>query len=75
MRGTGESWVFFDVLDTTPARDRTLDEVRADVVAAWTAKETEDRITKLGDSLFDRLKTGASLESLFLAMTGRSLRD
>ena len=28
VRGSGESWVFFDVLDITPARDRTLDEVR-----------------------------------------------
>jgi peptidyl-prolyl cis-trans isomerase D len=64
VRGTGDSWVFFDVLESTPARDRTLDEVRADVVAAWTGKETQDRIAKLADSLFDRLKAGASLESV-----------
>ena len=25
---TGETWVFFDVLEIIPARDRTLDEVR-----------------------------------------------
>ena len=36
VRGVGESWVFFDVLEIIPARDRTLDEVRDEVVAAWT---------------------------------------
>ena len=64
IRGTGESWVFFDVVEIIPARDRTLDEVRADVVAAWTANETQTRIATLADSLFARLKTGASLASL-----------
>ena len=37
-------WVFFDVLEIIPSRDRTLDEVRDKVVAAWTAAETEKRI-------------------------------
>jgi peptidyl-prolyl cis-trans isomerase D len=64
IRGTAESWVFFDVLDTIPARDRALDEVRGDAVATWTANETESRIAALADSLFARLKTGASLASL-----------
>jgi peptidyl-prolyl cis-trans isomerase D len=64
IRATGDSWVFFDVVDTTPARDRSLDEVRNDVAAAWTAKETEDRVTALADSLFAKLKTGAAITSV-----------
>jgi len=64
VRGVGESWVFFDVLEVTPARDRTLDEVRAEVLAAWIANETANRISKRADELFDRLKGGATLASL-----------
>ena len=32
-------FVFFEVEGITPARDRTLDEVQAKVVADWTAAE------------------------------------
>ncbi len=64
IRGTADSWVFFEVLDITPARDRALDEVRDAVVAAWTADETASRIAALADSLLARLKTGTSLVTL-----------
>jgi len=64
VRGSGESWTFFEVLGITPARDRTLDEVHKDVVAAWTAAETQKRIGELADSLFTKLKGGATLASL-----------
>ena len=64
MRGGGESWVFFDVLEIIPARDRTLDEVRNEASLAWTEKETADRIAELADSLFDKLKSGATLASV-----------
>jgi peptidyl-prolyl cis-trans isomerase D len=64
VRTGSASWVFYDVLDITPARDRTLDEVRADVVKAWTDAETEKRVSDLAAKLFDRLKGGASLADL-----------
>ncbi len=64
VRANADSWVFYDVLGTTPARDRTLDEVRTDAVAAWTAEETKKRIADRANKLFDRLKGGASLASL-----------
>ena len=63
-RGESGTWVFFEVLEIIPVRDRTLDEVRDQVVTAWTAAETEKRISDLANSLFDRLKGGASLTSL-----------
>jgi peptidyl-prolyl cis-trans isomerase D len=52
------------VLDITPARDRTLDEVRDDVVAAWKEAETESRVSAAADKLFERLKAGATLDAL-----------
>ncbi len=61
---TANSWVFYDVLGITPARDRSLDEVRADVVKAWTEAETEKRVTELADKLFERLKNGTPLATL-----------
>ena len=64
VRGASDVWVFYDVLEIIPSRDRTLDEVRDKVVTAWTAAETEKRIGELANSLFDRLKGGASLASL-----------
>lgn len=64
IRGSGESWVFFDVLEITPERDRSLDEVREEVVATWTADETERRLGEIANALLDRLKGGASLASI-----------
>lgn len=64
VRANGDQWVFTDVLEVTPARDRTLDEVHDTVVKDWTAEETASRIDKLADSLLDRLKKGEPLAKL-----------
>jgi peptidyl-prolyl cis-trans isomerase D len=55
-------FVFYDVSAITPARDRTLDEVRQKVVADWTAAETTRRLTAKAQELEKRLKAGATLE-------------
>jgi peptidyl-prolyl cis-trans isomerase D len=64
MRAESDSWVFYDVLDITPARDRTLDEVRTEVVAAWTEAEKAKRISDLAEKLFERLKGGTPMQTL-----------
>ncbi|MDY8108660.1 peptidyl-prolyl cis-trans isomerase [Fulvimarina sp. 2208YS6-2-32] len=47
-------YLFFDVTDVQPARDRTLDEVRERVVADWTQAEllrlVEERATALAEA-------------------------
>lgn len=68
IRGDGEAWVFFEVLDITPSRDRTLDEIRKEVVTVWTKEETERRLAELANSLLERLKGGATLASLAAEM-------
>lgn len=55
-------FVFYDVSAITPARDRTLDEVRQKVVADWTAAETTKRLTAKAQELEKRLKAGVTLE-------------
>lgn len=55
-------FVFYEVDDITPARDRTLDEVREKVVADWTAAETAKRLKEKATELEKRLKDGATMD-------------
>ncbi|MEI9413602.1 SurA N-terminal domain-containing protein [Mesorhizobium sp. Cs1321R2N1] len=55
-------FVFYEVGSITPARDRTLDEVRQKVVADWTAAETTKRLAAKAGELEKRLKAGATLD-------------
>lgn len=57
-------FVFYEVEGITPARDRTLDEVRAKVVADWKAAETQSRLSAKAAELEKRLKGGTSLDAL-----------
>ncbi|BCG94551.1 SurA N-terminal domain-containing protein [Mesorhizobium sp. 131-2-1] len=59
---TDSGFVFYEVQSITPARDRTLDEVRQKVAADWTAAETEKRLAAKADELEKRLKAGATLD-------------
>lgn len=68
----GDGWVFFDVLDITPERDRTLDEVRDEVALAWRAEETRKRIAERAEALFDRLRNGTPPAAL-AAEIGKSV--
>ncbi|PTE12003.1 SurA N-terminal domain-containing protein [Mesorhizobium helmanticense] len=57
-------FVFYEVGSITPARDRTLEEVRQKVVADWTAAETTKRLTAKADELEKRLKAGTTLDTI-----------
>lgn len=51
-------FVFYDVEGVTAARDRSLDEVRAKVVADWKAAETRTRLGARGAGLKKQVKDG-----------------
>ncbi|MDG4897827.1 peptidyl-prolyl cis-trans isomerase [Mesorhizobium sp. WSM4976] len=55
-------FVFYEVQSITPARDRTLDEVRKKVVADWTEAETDKRLDAKAQELEKRLKAGTTLD-------------
>ncbi|MBD0416262.1 peptidyl-prolyl cis-trans isomerase [Oryzicola mucosus] len=57
-------YVFYELDGTTPARDRTLDEVREKVVADWTAQETTRLLTEKATELQKRVEGGASLDDI-----------
>ena len=56
-----EGFVWFEVNDVIPARDRTLDEVREKVVADWTAMKTAEALGAKATELKERLAKGAEL--------------
>ncbi|WP_027166212.1 peptidyl-prolyl cis-trans isomerase [Mesorhizobium sp. WSM3224] len=59
---TDNGFVFYEVQSITPARDRTLDEVRKKVAADWTEAETDKRLDTKAQELEKRLKAGATLD-------------
>jgi peptidyl-prolyl cis-trans isomerase D len=57
-------FVFFEVEGVTPARDRTLDEVRERVVADWKAAEAVTRLSARAEELRKRIDDGASMDDV-----------
>lgn len=57
-------FVFFEVNGVTAARERTLDEVKAKVVADWTTAETQRLIGARGAEYEKKLKDGATLDAM-----------
>lgn len=57
-------FVFFEVDAITPARERTLDEMRTKVIADWKAAETESRLAAKAQELQKRVKDGAALDAI-----------
>jgi peptidyl-prolyl cis-trans isomerase D len=62
LQTANNGFVFYEVESVTPARDRTLDEVRQKVVADWTAAETTKRLEAKAEELQKRLKAGTTLD-------------
>ncbi|QKV18119.1 peptidylprolyl isomerase [Oricola thermophila] len=57
-------FLWYEVREVTPARDREFEEVRDRVTEDWMAEETESRIAAKAQSLAERLAAGESLEEL-----------
>lgn len=57
-------FLFYEVRGITPARDRTLDEVRERVVEDWTAAEVASRLSERAAAIEKRVKEGASLDEI-----------
>ncbi|MNE59201.1 hypothetical protein D3C80_1542810 [compost metagenome] len=59
-----EGYVWFDVEQITPDRDRTLSEVRDEVAADWTAEQQKTALAAKADELKARLEKGETLAAL-----------
>lgn len=57
-------YVWFEVNDVTPARDRTLEEARDAVTADWTAEQQRQTLAALSITLKDRAEKGETLAAI-----------
>ncbi|WP_439575471.1 SurA N-terminal domain-containing protein [Phreatobacter sp.] len=63
VRQTG-AFIWFEVAGITPARDRTLDEVRDRVEARWREDEVKSRIAKAAEEMVAAINGGKTLAEL-----------
>jgi peptidyl-prolyl cis-trans isomerase D len=57
-------YLWFDVTGITPARDRTLDEVKDKVAARWRDDEIAKRLQAKANDMVGKLKAGTALDQL-----------
>ena len=57
-------YLWYDVTGITPARDRTLDEVKDKVEARWRDDEIAKRLQAKADDMIGKLKAGTTLDQL-----------
>lgn len=57
-----DGYVWFDVLDTVPARDRAFDEVRDEVLAAWQEEQIRRQVGARAEELAEQLRGGVDFE-------------
>jgi len=58
---TAGGYVWYDVLGVTPARDRTLDEVKPQVEARWRDEQITSRLRNKAADMAKKLEAGAKL--------------
>lgn len=54
-------FVFYELVSITPARDRTLDEVRAKVLADWKTEQTSNRVATIAREIETKVKDGTPM--------------
>lgn len=59
-----DGYVWFDLAEIIPARDRTLDEAREEVVADWTAEQQKEALSAKAEELKARVEKGETLEAI-----------
>ncbi|MCX2722578.1 SurA N-terminal domain-containing protein [Roseibium salinum] len=57
-------YLWYDVVEVIPSRERTLDEVRDDVVAAWKQDQLAKRLNDTAAELLAKAEGGTPLEDL-----------
>ena len=57
-------YLWYDVTGVTPARDRTLDEVKAQVETSWRNDEIAKRLKAKTDDIVGKLKAGGTLAQI-----------
>lgn len=64
LRTRSGGWVWYDVTAIEPSRERTLDEVREQVVALWREEEVATRLAERARALTDKIDSGTPIEAV-----------
>ena len=64
VRSAEGGYVWYEVTDITPDRDRALDEVRDAVVTAWKQARIAERLTAEGDDIRSKVEGGEGLDTI-----------
>jgi peptidyl-prolyl cis-trans isomerase D len=62
-----DGYIWYDVVGTSPSRERSLDEVKDQVEARWREQEIATRLEAKATSILDKLKAGATLSNVAAA--------
>ncbi|MDT3377626.1 SurA N-terminal domain-containing protein [Labrys portucalensis] len=62
--GRDEGLMWFSLDSVVPARDRTLDEAKNEVITSWTADQKVAKLKEKADELVTQLQGGKSLEDI-----------
>jgi peptidyl-prolyl cis-trans isomerase D len=57
-------YIWYDVVGVTPARDRTLDEVKTEIEIRYTNEEIAKRLAEKAEAMVEKLKAGGSLKDV-----------
>lgn len=59
-----DGYIWYEVVDIVPERDRNLDEVREKVVAEWTAEQQRETLAKKAADIAEQVRKGEKLADL-----------
>ncbi|MBB3809238.1 peptidylprolyl isomerase [Pseudochelatococcus contaminans] len=65
---TGTGYIWYDVTDVSPERDRTFEEARADALTRWREEAAADKLTAVVGELAARLDGGESFETVIASL-------
>jgi peptidyl-prolyl cis-trans isomerase D len=77
LRTRGGGYVWYEVAGVEPARDKTLDEVRAAVVAQWRSEQVSRALAEKARVVVERLEKGDAIEAIAgeLGLEAKSAAD
>ena len=67
-------YVWFEIQKIDPARDRTLDEVKDKVIAAWRAEEITKKLSALATDSVSKINSGTSLNDIAVALGNLTIK-
>ena len=59
-----DGFLWYEVEDITPTRQKTLDEVKSDVSDAWVAEQVNKKVLKTAEAIAERIRKGEDMNAV-----------